>query len=63
MLLKPLNFSQQDAYEGTSEVFKPVMDVQKSVKQSIDDKQDTIIEQLQKKSKSHYQWFRGFSTL
>ena len=52
--IKTTQISKQDAYEGTQEIFKPVIDVQKSVKQSIDDKQDKMIEKL----RSHYQCFR-----
>lgn len=41
--------SKQDAYDTTAELFKPIIDVQKEVKKTIDEKQDELIEQLQKK--------------
>ena len=46
--LKEYNEAKQDAYEGVSETFKPIIDVQKSVKESIDEKQDELIDQLQR---------------
>ena len=45
--LKKYDEEKQDAYEGVSESFKPLIDVQKSVKESIDEKQDKLIKQLQ----------------
>ena len=50
--LKQYDEEKQDAYEGVSESFQPLIDVQKSVKDSIDDKQDELIEQLQKNQKA-----------
>ena len=38
--LKEYKQAKQDAYEGVSEIYKPIIDVEKSVKQSIDKKQD-----------------------
>ena len=38
---------KQDAYEGITESFSFLIDVQKSVKESIDEKQDELIKQLQ----------------
>ena len=45
--MKKYDEEKQDAYEGVSESFKPLIDVQKSVKESIDEKQDELIKQLQ----------------
>ena len=50
--LKEYNEAKQDAYEGVSETFKPIIDVQKSVQKSIDEKQDELIEQLQKNQRA-----------
>ena len=50
--LKEYKEAKQDAYEGVSETFKPIIDVQKSVQKSIDEKQDKVIEQLQKNQKA-----------
>ena len=46
--LKEYKEAKQDAYEGVSETFKPIIDVQKSIKESIDEKQDELIDQLQR---------------
>ena len=45
--LKKYKEVKQDAYEGLVETFKPVIEAQKNVKQSIDEKQDQLISQLQ----------------
>ena len=45
--LKEYEHAKQDQYEGVSELYKPIIDVEKSVKESIDQKQDELIEQLQ----------------
>ena len=50
--LKEYNEAKQDAYEGISEKFQPIIDVQKSVKESIDKKQDELIDQLQKNQRA-----------
>ena len=50
--LKEYKEAKQDAYEGISETFKPIIDVQKSIKESIDEKQDELIEQLQKNQRA-----------
>ena len=50
--LKEYKQAKQDAYQGVSEIYKPMIDVQKSVKESIDEKQDELIEQLQKNQKA-----------
>ena len=46
--LKEYKEAKQDAYEGLSETYKPIIDVQKSIKESIDEKQDELINQLQR---------------
>ena len=50
--LKQYKEAKQDAYEGVSESLQPLLDVEKSVKESIDKKQDELIEQLQKNQKA-----------
>ena len=50
--LKEYKEAKQDAYEGVSESFKPIIQAQESVKQIIDKKQDELIEQLQKNQKA-----------
>ena len=50
--LKEYDEEKQDADEGVSETYKPLIDVQKSVKKSIDEKQDELIEQLQENQKA-----------
>ena len=51
-VMKTVQNRKQDAYDETAEIFKPTIDVQKSVKESIDKKQDELIEQLQKNQKA-----------
>ena len=46
--LKQYNEAKQDAYEGVSETFKPIIDVQKSIQKRNDEKQDELIDQLQR---------------
>ena len=46
--LKELKHGRQDVQEQMSEVFKPVVAAQKDVKQTIDEKQDKMLEQLKK---------------
>ena len=46
--LKEYKEAKQDAYEGLSETYKPIIDVQ----QSIDKKQNELIEQLQKNQRA-----------
>ena len=50
--LKEYKEAKQDAYEGVSEKFKPIIDVQKSVQKRNDEKQDELIEQLQKNQRA-----------
>ena len=42
---------KQDMYDDTAEMFKPSIDAQKSIKKSIDEKQDEVINQLQENQK------------
>ena len=51
-MLKQYKEEKQDAYEGVSELYKPLIDTQESVKKSIDDKQDQLINQLQNNQKA-----------
>ena len=50
--LKKYKEAKQDAYEGISQSLEPLIDVQKDVKQSIDEKQDKLITQLQENQKA-----------
>ena len=47
-VIKTYDARKQDMYDNTSEILKPSIDVQKSVKKTIDEKQDKIIEELKK---------------
>ena len=51
-VVKTYENRKQDIYDDTAEILKPSIDVQKSVKESIDKKQDKVIEQLQKNQKA-----------
>ena len=51
-VIKTYKTQKQDMYDETAEIFKPSIDVQKEVKQTIDEKQDKIIEQLQENQKA-----------
>ena len=42
----------QDMYDDTAEILKPSIDTQKSIKESIDEKQDEVIKQLQTNQKA-----------
>ena len=55
--LKQYKEAKQDAYEGVSESLQPLLDVEKSVKESIDKKQDELIEQLQRNQQAQTQGF------
>ena len=46
-VIKTYNTQKQDMYDETAEIFKPSIDVQKEVKQTIDEKQDQIIKKLE----------------
>ena len=43
---------KQDMYDDTAEILKPSIDAKKSIKESIDEKQDKVIEQLQENQKA-----------
>ena len=51
-VIKTYNTQKQDMYDDTAEILKPSIDAQKSVKESIDEKQDKVIEQLQENQKA-----------
>ena len=55
--LKQYKEAKQDAYEGITESLQPLIDVEKSVKESIDEKQDKLIKQLQKNQQALTQGF------
>ena len=46
-VIKTYKTQKQDMYDETAEIFKPSIDVQKEVKQTIDEKQDKIIKKLE----------------
>ena len=46
-VIKTYTKQKQDMYDDTSEILKPSIDAQKSVKKSIDKKQNELIDQLQ----------------
>ena len=46
-VIKNQNKEKQDMYDFTAELFKPSIDEQKSLKKSIDKKQDELINQIQ----------------
>ena len=50
--LKEYEHGIQDVQEELSEVYKPIVKVQEDVKQKIDEKQDKMLEQLQKNQKT-----------
>ena len=50
--LKELEHGRQDVQEELSEVYKPIVKAQEDVKQKIDEKQDKMLEQLQKNQKA-----------
>lgn len=52
--IKSEKISKQDQYDTTVELFKPTIDVQKS----IDEKQNRLIEQLKKKTECANNWIR-----
>ena len=47
-VIKTYKTQKQDMYDDTTEILKPSIDAQKSVKESIDEKQDKVIKELQK---------------
>ena len=50
--LKEYKHNKQDLQQGLSETFKPIIKAQEETKQTIDDKQDKLIKQLQKNQKA-----------
>ena len=50
--LKQIEHGRQDVQEDLSEAFKPIVTAQEDVKQKIDEKQDKMLEQLQKNQKA-----------
>ena len=50
--LKEYKEAKQDAYEGLSETYKPIIDVQQRIAEKNDEKQDKLIEQLQENQKA-----------
>ena len=50
--MKEYEHSKQDMQLGLSETFKPIIDVQKETKKTIDENQDKMIDQLQKNQKA-----------
>ena len=49
-ILKEYDREKQDLQLGLEETFKPIAEAQEETKRTIDEKQDKMIEQLQKKS-------------
>ena len=50
--LKEYKHNKQDLQQGLAETFKPIIKAQDETKQAIDDKQDKLIEQLDKNQKA-----------
>ena len=50
--LRECKHGRQDVQEELSEVYKPIVKAQEDVKQKIDEKQDKMLEQLQKNQKA-----------
>ena len=50
--LKEYKHGRQDVQEELSEVYKPIVKAQEDVKEKIDEKQDKMLEQLQKNQKA-----------
>ena len=44
--LKDVEYSKQDQYEERGEIFKPIIESQKEVKEAVDEKQDELIKRL-----------------
>ena len=51
-VIKTYDTRKQDMYDNTSEILKPSIEVQKRVRETIDEKQDKMIEQLQENQKA-----------
>ena len=50
--MKECKHDKQDLQQGLSETFKPIIKAQEKIKQTIDEKQDKLIEQLEKNQKA-----------
>ena len=50
--LKQIEHARQDVQEELSDVYKPIVKAQEDIKQKIDEKQDKMLEQLQKNQKA-----------
>ena len=50
--MKEYKHDKQDLQQGLSETFKPIIKAQEETKQTIDEKQDKLIEQLEKNQKA-----------
>ena len=55
--LKEFKQGLQDVQEELSEVYKPIVKAQEEVKEAIDEKQDKLLEQLQKNQKALTSWY------
>ena len=51
-VVKTYTTQKQDMYDDTAEILKPSIEVQKTIKESIDNKQDELIKQLQENQKA-----------
>ena len=51
-VIKTYDTRKQDMYDNTSEILKPSIDVQKRVRETIDEKQDKMIEQLKENQRA-----------
>ena len=61
--LKEYEHSKQNIQEDLSETFKPIIDVQKETKKTIDENQDKMIDQLQKNQKAITSGMENFAML
>ena len=55
-VIKTHKTQKQDMYDDTAELLKPSIDAQKSIKESVDEKQDKVIKQLQTNQKDIKKW-------
>ena len=51
-VLKDARYEKQDQYEGVSEVYKPLIDKQEVIKETINKRQDELIEELKNNQKA-----------
>ena len=61
--LKEYEHSKQNIQTDLSETFKPIIDVQKETKKTIDENQDKMIDQLQKNKKAITSGMEDFAML